>query len=43
MEPTCEDTGTHIPNLIHAWDLNNEEFTFTNIDDFCEFVLHRRR
>ena len=34
-----QNTGVHIPNWIHAWDHNGEEFTFTSIEDFCAFVF----
>ena len=39
---TTQDTGTHIVNWIHAWDFNGEEFTFDNINDFCDFVFSER-
>ena len=36
---TTQDTGVHIVNWVHAWDFNNEEHTFDNIDSFCKFVF----
>ena len=39
---TDQSTGVHVPNLIHVMDFNDDEFTFTNIDTFCEFIFSER-
>ena len=40
---TTQDTGTHIVNYVHAWDFNNDEWDFNNIDDFCRFFINKDR
>ena len=40
---TTQETGTHIVNYAHAWDFNNDEWTFDNIDDFCKFFFTEER
>ena len=36
---TDQSTGTHIVNLIHCRFFSGEEFTFSDIESFCEFVF----
>ncbi len=38
-----QESGTHVVNYAHAWDFNDEEWCFDDINGFCEFVFSRDR
>ena len=37
---TQQNTGTHVVNYVNAQGFNGNEFTFENIESFCEFVFN---